>query len=1444
MAAVPPQQAAASAAQAPGSAGQGSGSLTKMRASPEQAQVAAVKTADNTSNIYTFLTKHLRNVGKNVERIVQHFKIKKGVVGENVEERGGRGILGKLKNFLTNPIGAMRDMVIWAFDGMRKAIDKSIGFVTKMLTWPFKILMKGVKMLNDFVGGIRKNFGQIFGAVKDVIVGTITTAAKAASVVIKETASAIGSAVTSVAKAIPAVASALTSAATSVLKTAGTLAYEATKILGQVTVAVLKMGGEMIRTAISVTKDVVTTLARVTFDAIGTAFNALTGRGGKGGKTAPLTPVYVVGGYLAGTEGGAKSMAEAKASVGASPRRLLRTAAGAVAGAATGTGPLGALLGALGGFFSPEIGEKLAEGKLSIVTAMKRAKNRLMGPFKRAEREAKAEGKGEGIAARARGALDSAHEKLAEMREKAKESGGFEAVRDRTKKMAESIKEFKWKERLLGASEKTGEHLGKIRAGFASFGQWIMRLFPLMLSGITALVEFFTKGKFISMLGSVFGKGGMIAKGAGMVKDAAVGAGGMLKRGAQAIGKGGWKGVGIGAVAGIGGSLIKGAADDMEDGAAKTAVKTGGAMLEYGGMGAMIGSVIPGVGTAVGAGVGAAVGAVVENWDAIVDGAKSLWEKTKKAGRTISEAFSTLGGIAKNAGKAVWSHFFGNDVEIDEKTGKVVRQEKSNLLGRMWEGLVGTEQKQLSDGQIVKEGSLGLLGNVNNVLMNTVGVFGKMLSGDEWSAGDFVKGTVLEGITTKISDALTSFWEGLMGIKDGLVNGFKYVTELRFVDDIKSAVTSWWNGEDESQKKPEGGSEFVGPADTRTWYQKLGQKMTSWADDNKSKVETVTVDKQGNQIANRAAGGPLGRNGTLVGELGPELLDANGNVVAGGRAGGKFQNPQAVKVAQEREDSILGILRDIRDNTFFAASYGEATAVSSMAASPEELNGVRGRIGQLKNADASSGFRPGDAVGNAITAVSSKIQAVMDAGGPEDDSVFGKAKEIGSSLFNTAGEVGGHVLGAAKGAAGSIWSGVKSAASAAASGDLKGAASALGQGFKDAGTAVQAGISGASGAISSGAADIGSIVKGDGKKNFEFLKGFIQQNGITDPKEQAMFLSQLDHESGGFRVLSENLNYKPATLLKIFPKYFRSAEEAAQTAAGGPQAIANRVYGGRMGNKDQGDGFKYRGRGFIQLTGRDNYAQASKDLGVDLVGNPDLASQPETAAKIALWYWKRRGLSAPAQAGDVEKVTRGINGGTIGLDDRKSKFAKYLGIMKDGGGTMMANSGAAPVKSAMFGGVFDGLPTLVGEREPEVLGADGRIHPSVSSFLNGHSSEASSLAMTTALKEAARRASGGLDHSGASEAMEKIAKAAGGGMGDEVMREILEVLRSIAANTGRSADNALTPDALKAIVGTTQQAQAPQPSNVNVNGGNVFAMRQADASRGMSGPMQRLVYGG
>jgi hypothetical protein len=425
----------------------------------------------------------------------------------------------------------------------------------------------------------------------------------------------------------------------------------------------------------------------------------------------------------------------------------------------------------------------------------------------------------------------------------------------------------------------------------------------MLLSGIGSLVTFFTKGKFISALG------GLLKGGAGLMQGAGKAVGGMARGAGKMLKGGALKGIGIGAVAGLGGSLVKDAADGMEDGAAKTAVKTGGAMLEYGGMGAAIGSIIPGVGTVVGAGVGAAVGAVVENWDSIVKTAGKMWEMTKKAGRTIGEAASWLADGVKTAGKAIWSHFFGNDVEIDEKTGKVVRQEKSNLLGRIWEGLVGSDEKKLADGQIVKEGGLGLLGNVNNVLMNTVGVFGKMLSGDEWSAGDFVKGTVLEGITTKITNALESFWQGLMGIKDGLVAGFKYVTEFKFVDDIKGAISNWWNGEDETQKKQEGGSEFVGPSDQRSWYQKLGQKMTSWADSNKSKVNSVTVDKNGNKIENRAFGGPLGKNGTMVGELGPELLDKNGNVISGASKGSSmFSDPKLASAGKDREDSVSGML--------------------------------------------------------------------------------------------------------------------------------------------------------------------------------------------------------------------------------------------------------------------------------------------------------------------------------------------------------------------------------------------------------------------------------------------------------------------------------------------------------------------------------------------------------
>ena len=160
----------------------------------------------------------------------------------------------------------------------------------------------------------------------------------------------------------------------------------------------------------------------------------------------------------------------------------------------------------------------------------------------------------------------------------------------------------------------------------------------------------------------------------------------------------------------------------------------------------------------------------------------------------------------------------------------------------------------------------------------------------------------------------------------------------------------------------------------------------------------------------------------------------------------------------------------------------------------------------------------------------------------------------------------------------------------------------------------------------------------------------MDDNKITDPTARASIMAQVGHESGNFTTLTENLNYKPATLLKIFPKYFKTPEEAQQTASQGPQAIANRVYGGRMGNTEAGDGFKYRGRGFIQLTGKSNY----KRFGVD--SDPDSVSQMGKAAETAIQYMK----GYKGDWGDIKAVTKFVNGGYIGLEDRAKHFQAYL----------------------------------------------------------------------------------------------------------------------------------------------------------------------------------------
>ncbi|MEY4429154.1 MAG: hypothetical protein RLZZ182_1843 [Pseudomonadota bacterium] len=180
-------------------------------------------------------------------------------------------------------------------------------------------------------------------------------------------------------------------------------------------------------------------------------------------------------------------------------------------------------------------------------------------------------------------------------------------------------------------------------------------------------------------------------------------------------------------------------------------------------------------------------------------------------------------------------------------------------------------------------------------------------------------------------------------------------------------------------------------------------------------------------------------------------------------------------------------------------------------------------------------------------------------------------------------------------------------------------------------------------------------------KSRALLLAELMRTGITSAKEQAMFIAQVHHESGGFKRLEESFRYTSSERLMAISAAARKAGVAAVDAAlkAGPVAVAEIMYGGRMGNVAKGDAHRYRGRGFIQLTGRDNYAAAGRALGLDLIANPDAAATPEVAAKVAVWFWKLR-VGAVGASGDTVAVTKKINGGTIGLIDRQELYAKYL----------------------------------------------------------------------------------------------------------------------------------------------------------------------------------------
>lgn len=183
---------------------------------------------------------------------------------------------------------------------------------------------------------------------------------------------------------------------------------------------------------------------------------------------------------------------------------------------------------------------------------------------------------------------------------------------------------------------------------------------------------------------------------------------------------------------------------------------------------------------------------------------------------------------------------------------------------------------------------------------------------------------------------------------------------------------------------------------------------------------------------------------------------------------------------------------------------------------------------------------------------------------------------------------------------------------------------------------------------------------------YEVLAKLLPDYEIDTPQRIAAFIAQCSHESGGFTTIKENLNYRPESLVKLFSKYFDLSTAQRYCALPNKQeAIANRIYASRMGNGDEasGDGYKYCGRGLIQLTGKDNYFWFSSSLGITPEDASEYMATFEGAAQSACWFWENNKLNQWADAGDILTLTKRINGGTIGLEDRVNHYEHALHVL-------------------------------------------------------------------------------------------------------------------------------------------------------------------------------------
>jgi putative chitinase len=181
---------------------------------------------------------------------------------------------------------------------------------------------------------------------------------------------------------------------------------------------------------------------------------------------------------------------------------------------------------------------------------------------------------------------------------------------------------------------------------------------------------------------------------------------------------------------------------------------------------------------------------------------------------------------------------------------------------------------------------------------------------------------------------------------------------------------------------------------------------------------------------------------------------------------------------------------------------------------------------------------------------------------------------------------------------------------------------------------------------------------------YEALCETLPDYDIDTVERVAAFLAQTAHESGGYKALKENLNYRAETLCKVWPRYFNASN--ANQYAHNQEAIANRAYAGRMGNGDEasGDGYRYCGRGLIQLTGKQNYTKFAESIDTPLEEIPDFLATFEGAIQSACWFWETNNLNQYADSGDILTMTKKINGGTLGLADRQQHYQHFMQVLQ------------------------------------------------------------------------------------------------------------------------------------------------------------------------------------